>query len=178
MFRCDCPPYDCSRRVRSYLANNRQAGDELAEKFTPLVVRIVQRVMGPERRHEWEDGKQAIFLRLFSKLATWRGDCPFCKWLAVLAARRAIDLTRIRKEFDGLPTEQIIDEYSEPVPQETIECIQRKVAEFSVERRQVFEMMVQGLSRKEMSRRLGKSPRTIIYRVTEIRDLLRHCLED
>ena len=68
------------------------AGDALARKFTALVRSIVQRVLGPGRREEWDDACQAVFLRVFTNLGKWEERCPFCKWLAVVAARRAIDL--------------------------------------------------------------------------------------
>src|SRR5438132_1512424 len=87
MFQCDCPPDNCAEKVRLYLAGQRSAGDELVVKFTPLVRSIVQRVLGPGRREEWDDACQAVFLRVFANLGRWEQRCPFCKWLAVVAAR-------------------------------------------------------------------------------------------
>ncbi|HVS37331.1 MAG TPA: sigma-70 family RNA polymerase sigma factor, partial [Gemmataceae bacterium] len=95
MFQCDCPPDDCAGRVRLHLAGDREAGDALARKFAGLVRSIVQRVLGPGRREEWDDACQAVFLRVFTNLGKWEERCPFCKWLAVVAARRAIDLVRL-----------------------------------------------------------------------------------
>src|SRR5262249_25743476 len=90
----DCPPYDCAGRVRGCWAGDRRAGDELVKKFSRLVQAIVQRRLGSERRGDWEDACQAVFLRVFSRLDRWDGRCPFCKWMAVVAAHRIIDLIR------------------------------------------------------------------------------------
>src|SRR3954463_11990525 len=94
MFQCDCPPEDCRGLVEAFLGGDRGAGDELARKFSALVKAVVARVLGPSRREDWDDACQMIFLRLFANLHRWERRCPFCKWLAVVAARRAIDLSR------------------------------------------------------------------------------------
>src|SRR5262249_46210387 len=114
MFECDCPPDDCAGRVKAFLGGDRAAGDELARKFTPLVRAVVARVLGPGRRDEYDDAAQTIFLRLFSTLGSWQGRCPFCKWLAVVAARRAIDLGRLSCPEVSFPLDQVPDQRPEP----------------------------------------------------------------
>src|SRR5215211_1169176 len=109
MFVCDCPPDDCAAKVRRYLSGDRAAGDELATKFGGLVRRIVQRVLGPGRREEWDDAAQAIFLRVFANLHRWEQRCPFCKWLAVVAARKAIDVSRLPDAMERLPAAELPD---------------------------------------------------------------------
>jgi RNA polymerase sigma factor (sigma-70 family) len=176
MFQCDCPPQDCAGRVRAYLAGDRSAGDDLARKFGALVRAVVSRVLGPSRREEWDDACQTIFLRLFSNLHRWEQRCPFCKWLAVVAARRAIDLGRLPNHTGRVPLEQIPDQRSPPPDAETIEQIERAVARFPEEWRQVWEWWVQGERREEMARRAGKSLRTIQYWLAEMLDQLRESL--
>jgi RNA polymerase sigma-70 factor (ECF subfamily) len=176
MFQCDCPPDDCAGRVSRYLAGDRAAGDELARKFTGLVRGIVQRVLGPGRREEWDDASQAIFLRLFSNLHHWEHRCPFCKWLAVLAARRAIDLGRLPAPPARLPLEDVADPRPPAPDQETIERIEQTVARFPPEWREVWEMWVQGERREEMARRAGRALRTIQYWLAEMLDQVREGL--
>ena len=107
MFQCDCPPDNCAEKVRLYQLGDRRAGDALAQKFDALVRSIVQRVLGVGKREEWDDACQAIFLRLFTNLDKWEQKCPFCKWLAVVAARRAID-ARDPHPIRGLPPGEIV----------------------------------------------------------------------
>jgi RNA polymerase sigma factor (sigma-70 family) len=178
MFQCDCPPDNCAARVSLYLAGDRAAGDALARKFTPLVRSIVQRVLGPDRREEWDDACQTIFLRLFANLKKWEERCPFCKWLAVVAARRTIDLGRMVDPVKRLPLEEIADPRPEPPDRETIERIEQAVAALPPEWQQLWEWWVQGLRRDEMARRSGKSLRTIQYWLAEMLDQLRECLGD
>jgi RNA polymerase sigma factor (sigma-70 family) len=176
MLECDCPPDDCAGHVRAYLAGDRAAGDLLARKFTPLVQSIAQRILGPERREEWEDARQAVFLQLFGKLGLWGGHCPFCKWVAVVAARRVIDLGRTAVPSGGLAITDIADPRPAGLSSETIECIERVLAELPPEWRRVYELTVQGEPREAIARELGKSVRTVQYWLSAVRERLASCL--
>jgi RNA polymerase sigma-70 factor (ECF subfamily) len=178
MFQCDCPPDNCAEKVHLYLDGDREAGDALACKFTPLVRSIVQRVLGPGRREEWEDACQAIFLRIFGNLKKWEERCPFCKWLAVVAARRAIDLSRLPDPMKRLPLDEVADSRPQPPDRETIERIEQAVARFPPQWRRVWEGWVQGMRREEMARQSGKSLRTIQYWLAEMLDQLREYLAE
>lgn len=179
MFQCDCPPEDCAGRVDAFLRGDRAAGDELAVKFTPLVRAVVARVLGPSRREDWEDACQAIFLRLFTNLARWERRCPFCKWLAVVAARRAIDLARIDTASPPpgrIALELVPDQRPAAPDPEMIARIEAAVAAFPRPWRQVWEGWLAGERREEMARRTGKSLRTIQYWLAEMLDQLRESL--
>ena len=176
MFQCDCPPDNCAEKVHLFLAGDREAGDALARKFTPLVRGIVQRVLGPGRREEWDDASQAIFLRVFANLKKWEERCPFCKWLAVVAARRAIDLSRLPDPMRRLPLDDVADARAHPPDRETIERIEQAVARFPPQWRQVWDWWVQGVRREEMAKRAGKSLRTVQYWLAEMLDQLRESL--
>lgn len=178
MFQCDCPPDDCADKVARHLRGDRAAGDALARKFTPLVLSVVARVLGPAQRGEWDDACQAVFLRLFANLERWERRCPFCKWLAVVAARRAIDLSHLPDARERLPLFDVADDRPAPPDPETIERIAQIVAGFSPAWRQVWEWFVQGVRRDEMATRAGKSPRTIQYWLAEMLDLIRERLEE
>ncbi len=178
MFACDCPPDNCAGKVELYLAGDRCAGDALARKFTPLVFRIVQRVLGPEQRGEWEDVTQAVLLHLFRNLGKWEQRCPFCKWLAVVSARRAIDLGRLCEPMSRLPTEEIADPHPSPIDNEMMEAIEQTVARFPEKWRPLWDWWVQGLGREEMARRSGKSLRTVQYWLAEMLDQVRQALQD
>jgi RNA polymerase sigma factor (sigma-70 family) len=176
MFQCDCPPDNCAAKVELYLAGDRGAGDALARKFTPLVCRIVQRVVGTEQRAEWEDVSQAVLLHLFSNLGKWQQRCPFCKWLAVVVARRAIDLGRLIEPLPRLPSAEIADPHPPSPDRETIEQIEQTVATFPEDWRRLWEWWVQGVPREEMAHRTGKSLRTVQYWLAEMLDQVRRAL--
>ncbi len=178
MFQCDCPPDNCAERVGLYQQGDRAAGDALALKFTPLVRSIVQRVLGPGQRGEWDDACQTIFLRLFGNLHKWERRCPFCKWLAVVAARRAIDLGRLQVPSARVALEQVPDTRPAPPDREMVERIAQIVARFPAEWREVWEWWVQGVKRDDMAKRAGKSLRTIQYWLAEMLDQVRESLAE
>ena len=178
MFQCDCPPEDCAGQVHSYLAGRREAGDELARKFAPLVRAVVIRVLGAARREEFDDACQTIFLRLFSNLHRWEQRCPFCKWLAVVVARRSIDLGRLSEPLPRLPSEEIADPRPLSPNRDTLEAIEMTVAQFPEDWRRLWEWWVQGLTREEMAQQAGKSLRTIQYWLAEMLDQVREALRE
>jgi RNA polymerase sigma factor (sigma-70 family) len=173
MFQCDCPPDDCAACVVRFQAGERAAGDELVRKFTPLVRSIVQRVLGAGRRADWDDACQTIFLRLFANLGKWGQRCPFCKWAAVVAARRAIDLARLPDRMDRLPEEEIADRRPAPPDPETLERVEQVVSRFPKEWQLIWEGYVLGRPREEMAAQTGKSLRTVQYWLAEMLDAIR-----
>ncbi len=178
MFQCDCPPENCAGRVELYVHGDRGAGDALARKFTPLIFRIVQRVLGSEGREEWEDASQAVLLHLFTNLGKWQQKCPFCKWVAVVAARRVIDLNRLHQVLPRLPDGDLADPRPGPSERDTFEAIEKTVAGFPAEWRCLWECWLQGATREEMAQRLGKSLRTIQYWLAEMLDQVRQALRE
>jgi RNA polymerase sigma factor (sigma-70 family) len=176
MFQCDCPPGDCAGRVALYLAGERTAGDELAHKFAPLVHSIVRRVLREARREEWEDAAQAIFLRVFANLHTWEHRCPFCKWLALVAGRRAIDLSKIGPVLERVPLEDVADPRPVAIEGDLTERLEVVLRRFPPEWRQLWAWFAEGVPREEMARRAGKSARTVQYRLAEILDQIREFL--
>jgi RNA polymerase sigma-70 factor (ECF subfamily) len=176
MFQCDCPPDDCAARVRRFLAGDRGAGDELARKFTPLVQAVVQRILRSERRGDWDDACQDIFLRMFARLDRWEARCPFCKWLAVVAARRAIDQVRDPHPTRGLPPGEIVDPRPPPLSSETISRLERALGDLPPAWRRAYDRAVEGATREEIARAEGKSVRTIHYWLAVVRDRLLACL--
>ncbi len=178
MFQCDCPPDNCAAKVHAFQAGDREAGDALARKFASLVRSIVQRVLGSHRREEWDDACQAIFLRVFGNLNKWEERCPFCKWLAVVAARRAIDLSRLPDPMRRLPLEEVADERPQAPDRETIERIEQIVSRFPPEWQLVWNGWTKGQRREEIARKCGKSLRTVHYWLAEMLDRLREELSE
>src|SRR5207245_11273378 len=113
--------------VHMLRAGRRGAGAELVSKCQGLVRSIVQRVLGPARREEWDDACQAVFLRVFANLGRWEQRCPFCKWLAVVAARRVIDVSRLPDAMEPLPAAELADPRPPPPDREPVERIEAAV---------------------------------------------------
>jgi RNA polymerase sigma factor (sigma-70 family) len=176
---CDCPPDDCAAKIRRYLAGDRDAGDELVRKFTPLVHSIARRINGPQSQDALEDDRQVAFLKIFARLETWEGRCPFCDWLAVVATRRILDQfqqVRSTPSTVALPRD-LADPRPAPLPAETVECLERVVSRLSPDWRTVYQLAIAGEDREAIARIAGKSVRTIQYWLAAIREELDDCLD-
>jgi RNA polymerase sigma factor (sigma-70 family) len=79
-------------RVRS---GEQAAARELVERLYPIVVRIV-RAHRPRRVAE-EDLTQDIFIKMFGRLAQYRGDAPFEHWVSRIAVTTCMDQLRAQR---------------------------------------------------------------------------------
>jgi RNA polymerase sigma factor (sigma-70 family) len=175
---CNCPPDDCAATVRGHLAGDREAGDALVRKFSPLVRTIARRALGPDAREDEDDACQVAFLKIFAGLKTWEGRCPFCDWLAVVAMRRILDFAqasqstppavRLRLDF--------VDPHPPPLPPDVIDCLEHMLDGLPSEWRRAYDLAVQGEGRETIANTLGKSVRTIHYWLAAIREEIQDCL--
>jgi RNA polymerase sigma factor (sigma-70 family) len=175
---CDCPPYDCAGRVAAYLGGDRNAGSELILRFRPLVLRIVQRVLTTRFAEEWDDATQVVLLHVLQRLHTWRGDCPFCKFLAVVVARKTIDY---RRALDGMPP--LPADVSDPRqldPRDSLfdlrECVEGKLGRMPDRWARAWNLYVDGATATEAAKELGVSVRTFHYWLANIRAELSGCV--
>lgn len=76
----------------------RSGGDEffavLIQRYKDRVFRLVVSILGPNAEGDSEDLVQEVFLSVYRKLATFRGECQFSTWLYRIARNRAIDARR------------------------------------------------------------------------------------
>lgn len=99
----------------SDLVLRAQRGDD--DAFAELAVRYRGRITGmaarfARGRHELEDLVQDIFIRLWKRLGTFRGDAPFEHWLMRVSVRTCYDfLRRHRRQRE---TEVLVDEVPPP----------------------------------------------------------------
>jgi RNA polymerase sigma factor (sigma-70 family) len=178
MVTCECPPRDCAGLVSRFLAGDRTAGDELARTFKPLVWTIVQRVLGSTRRESWEDATQAVFLKLFSNLRKWQKRCPFCKFVAVVAARHCIDVVRCEKQIAPLPSAEPVDHRAAPVSDALVSRLECVLATFPQTWQLAWRLHCEGVAGQEIAARVDRSSRTVRLWLATIRDRLTQCLYD
>lgn len=68
----------------------------LIQRHKDRVFRLVVSILGPSAEADAEDLVQEIFISVYRKLVTFRGDCEFSTWLYRLSRNRAIDWRRRR----------------------------------------------------------------------------------
>ena len=105
---CECQRniFNCEENVRRFLGVGRHDGsmdlaarDELIEKMTPLIERIVSSKLQGKWRQDRASVVQETFLKLCdpAKIRTWL-ESPkrtwFCHWVVVVAYHTAIDWIR------------------------------------------------------------------------------------
>lgn len=170
--------------MRRYLSGAQEAANELVEKFSRLVWAIVWKTLRQASREEREDCYQDAWIRIFAGVGTWKGECPFCRWLEVVTVRCAIDRLRRNRVPPG-PLE--IDPPAPPMGmslealetnEKTIRCILRTAAGFPTKLLTLFLLDLQGEQNENMARIFDVTPRTIQLWLRQMRERLRHCLEE
>src|SRR5256885_13065813 len=79
-------------RVRQ---RDEAAARALVDRLHPLVARIVRAHL--PRGEDEADLRQDVFLKIFSRLESFRGDMPFEHWASRVAVNTCIDQLRARR---------------------------------------------------------------------------------
>ncbi len=81
--------------VHRCLQGDRQAMEELVERFHKLVFGVCLRMVG--NRHDAEDLTQETFLRVFRHLKSWDPSRPLRPWLLAIAGNRCRSFLAARR---------------------------------------------------------------------------------
>lgn len=82
----------------------------LVQRYKDRVFRLVASILGPAADSDAEDLLQEIFITVYRKLDTFRGDCKFSTWLYRIARNRAIDTRRSPRPFSKFVNERPLGE--------------------------------------------------------------------
>jgi RNA polymerase sigma-70 factor, ECF subfamily len=96
--------------ANALLASDPRAPREAWERFSPMVRRVLSRMLGPE--HEVEDAVQDVFVHLFERVHTLRTPAAlraFVISIALLTARYEIRRRRVRRWVGLYPTGELPD---------------------------------------------------------------------
>jgi DNA-directed RNA polymerase specialized sigma24 family protein len=144
------------------------------------VIGIVQRVLTTRYVEEWDDAIQAVLAHVLQRVHTWRGECPFCKFLAVVVARKTIDYRRALDVMSPLPPE--VPDPRQPDPSDSLfdlrECVEAKLARMPEGWARAWNLYVDGATAAEAAKGLGISVRTFHYWLANIRAELSGCVGD
>ncbi len=87
--------------VRECLAGRTEAFDGLVRKYQDRILTTIRRIVG--HREDARDLAQEVFLRAFSRLATFRDGARFSTWLYAIALNQARSELRRRKARKNRP---------------------------------------------------------------------------
>jgi RNA polymerase sigma-70 factor (ECF subfamily) len=157
-------PYDDDRRLAARCrAGERDACEELYRRHAPRVLGLARRMIGPGE--DAEDAAQDVFLAVFRKLESFRGESSLSTWLYRLAMNVCLDRLRSR----GARERKVTDAYDTddashvavPVPGGRISPgsaidLERAIAALPAAARAAFLLHdVEGFDHREVGAMLG-----------------------
>lgn len=178
------------------IVRRAQAGDEAAfgdvvKLHYEYVFRLVLSVVRNET--DARDVAQEVWVAIWKKLGTFRGESKFTTWLHPIAVRKALDHLRGRKRWYGRFLPFLENEDGEPIAEPAAEGDPRGDAETS-ERNDRFERAlaalppkhravlalreIQGLSYEEIATALKCRPGTVMSRLFHARRQLARKLQE
>jgi RNA polymerase sigma-70 factor (ECF subfamily) len=174
------PPVDNNELVALCQAGDAGAFEMLYRRHSPRIYSLACRMAGS--RQEGEDLLQEIFLQVYRKLGSFRGEAALGTWLYRLAMNHCLDFVRSRQVRMSLQTDALEDEGAmEPVaPRDS--PVARLDLERAIQRlpdgyRAAFVLHdVEGLDHKQVAEMLGVTEGTSRSQVFKARMKLRQML--
>lgn len=94
------------------LRGSRHHFSTLMARYKDKVYRIALSLLGPSRHAEAEDVAQEVFIRLYERLESFRGDSRFSTWLYRLAINTGIDHQRREKRHRAIGLDEAPEQTS------------------------------------------------------------------
>ena len=89
--------------IEKSLEGSGRAFKKLVDRFHPLVFSVVRGIMG--NRDEVEDVTQEVFIKVYRKLTTFRGEARLSTWIYRIARNEAINAAK-RARLDTEPLDE------------------------------------------------------------------------
>ena len=149
--------------VESIVSNgSQQHFRALMARYKTRVHHLALSVLGPGKQAMAEDAAQEIFIKLYQRLGSFRGDSKFSTWLYRIAINTAIDFKRsnARHEHDEL-SEHTIPEALQGAPisiedRDQAEAVQKAIAKLpQAQRMMVYQYYWLDLKMREIAEILG-----------------------
>ncbi len=90
------------------LRGNQQHFRTLLARYKTKVHHIALSVLGPSQQAQAEDVAQEVFIKLYQRLESFRGDCLFSTWIYRLAINATIDYQRKNRKFESVDIVDVI----------------------------------------------------------------------
>ncbi|MBR6321706.1 MAG: sigma-70 family RNA polymerase sigma factor [Lachnospiraceae bacterium] len=172
--------------IELYLERDEEAVRRTAEKYSPMIIRTAENVLGD--REKAEETENDVYLRVWNSIPPARPKV-FSAWLRKVARRLAIDRLRrdSREKRGGTEYDAALDEIGEicsgETPDEAVsakllsEAIVRWIRELSEEKRRIFlRRYFDCESTASIAREYGKSETAVRTMLSRMRDDLRSTL--
>lgn len=174
--------------VAAVLRGDPASFEPLVEKYSPRLFAMARRYA--RREDEVEDIVQEVWVKAYTRLATFRSEAPFEHWLMRLAVRTCYDFLRGHKRSRESSFTELTDPESDwlerfaATPENTSEdadaarlLVQRVLEELPPAARLVINLLeIEDRSVKEISEMTGWSPTLVKVRAFRARAQMRKIL--
>jgi len=162
-----------ARLVEACIAGNHSAMQQLYERCSDRVYRLMMRMVGPQ---DADDLTQQVFLQTFRKLDRFRGESTLETWLYRLASNEALQHLRRRKRdsTDPLLHEPASNDSDRGLRIEDSEMLELGLSKLDAELRVILSLKeVQDLSYAKIAETIGIPAGTVGSRLNRARKELR-----
>lgn len=164
--------------IRSVLAGNQRACEQLVRRHQDMVARFVWRLV--PSTEDREEVCQDVFLKAFMSLHTFKFDSKFTTWLYSIAYRTAVSRLRSRRhDADELPEDLMADETvaGEVETAEVAALLEQAISRLDVEERGILTLYhISGCGIPEIAIIFGKPEGTIKSILFRVRQRLKERL--
>jgi RNA polymerase sigma-70 factor (ECF subfamily) len=161
-------------------SGNKNAFEDIYRIHVGRVYGICLRILGDHFRAE--EATQQAFIRLWEKLASFRGESSFGSWLHRLAVNTA--LNDLKKSASMHIGDYCLDDFQTKsacqgnCSQETQMDLEKAIASLPAGARAVFVLHeIEGLNHKDIANKLGLANGTCKAQLSRARKLLREALK-
>ena len=175
--------------IAAVLGGDTASFEPLLKKYQPRVFATARRYA--RRESEVEDIVQEVFLKVFHKLNSFRGDAPFEHWLMRLAVRTCYDFLRAHQRNREMSLADFTDEHTNWLdhfaanPADASEnaaaareLVEKVLAQLSPAARLVITLLeIEDRPVKEVAALTGWSIPVVKIRAFRARAQMRKCLE-
>lgn len=157
------------------LNQDRKAQCELFMRYKDAMFTVLYRLTS--NREDAEDALQEGFVKVFTKLYTWKGNSSIGSWMKTIFIRTAIE--KLRNRFLWVDIEDVTEESTSLDENLTGEILEKAIGRLEDGYRSVFLLVeVEGYKHKEVATMLGISEGTSKSQLSRAKKKLQGLLRD
>lgn len=161
--------------IASCLKGDRKAQESLYNRYAPRMLGVCMRYL--PRQEEAEDVMQEAFIRIFDKLASFRGEASLQTWMTRIMVNFALNHLRSRRQLVPMDEEEVEQSLAFGVQPAyhslDADAVMKAIQQLPAGYRTVINLFsIEGYSHAEIGQMLGITESTSRSQFTRARQLL------